>query len=94
VQAAINPALLQEAAEKDLADALKNVAKKADEAWSRGDYAANLQALASLKVPVDAFFEHVMVNADDEALKANRLGLLATLHGAMNRVADLSRLAS
>jgi glycyl-tRNA synthetase beta chain len=94
VQVAINPALLQEAAEKDLADALKNVAKKADEAWSRGDYAANLQALASLKVPVDAFFEHVMVNADDESLKANRLGLLATLHGAMNRVADLSRLAS
>ncbi len=94
VQAAINPALLQEPAEKDLADALKTVAQKADAAWSEGNYAANLQALAALKLPVDAFFEHVMVNAEDPALKANRLGLLATLHGAMNRVADLSRLAS
>ena len=94
VQAAINPVLLQVAAEKDLADALETVAKKADQAWAQGNYAANLQALAALKMPVDAFFEHVMVNAEDPALKANRLGLLATLHGAMNRVADLSRLAS
>jgi glycyl-tRNA synthetase beta chain len=43
---------------------------------------------------VDAFFEHVMVNSDDTALKANRLGLLAMLHAAMNRVADLSKLVS
>ena len=43
---------------------------------------------------MDTFFEQVMVNADDPALKANRLGLLATLHRAMNRVADLSRLAA
>jgi len=42
---------------------------------------------------VDAFFDAVMVNADDAALRANRLALLRTLHGAMNRVADLSRLA-
>ncbi len=94
VQAAINPALLHEAAEKALADALKLVASQADAAWAAGNYEANLQALAALKAPVDAFFEHVMVNADDPALRANRLGLLATLHGAMNRVADLSRLAA
>ena len=50
-------------------------------------------ALAALKTPVDAFFDGVMVNADDPALRANRLGLLATLHAAMNRVADLSKLA-
>jgi glycyl-tRNA synthetase beta chain len=47
-----------------------------------------------LKAPVDAFFDGVMVNAEDAALKANRLGLLATLHEAMNQVADLSRLAA
>ena len=49
---------------------------------------------AALKGPVDAFFDAVMVNAEDRALRANRLGLLATLHAAMNRVADLARLAA
>ena len=94
VEAVINAALLVEPAEKDLAVALKKVAASADIAWDMGDYTANLQALAALKEPVDAFFESVMVNADDPALKANRLGLLATMHHAMNRVADLSKLAA
>ena len=94
VEANINDALLQEAAEKALADALKSVAPAADKAWAAGNYTENLQALAALKAPVDAFFDGVMVNAEDPALKANRLGLLATLHAAMNRVADLSKLAS
>ena len=94
VEASINEALLVEPAEKDLANALKTVAASADIACTKGDYTANLQALAALKTPVDAFFESVMVNADDPALKANRLGLLATLHAAMNRVADLSKLAT
>jgi glycyl-tRNA synthetase beta chain len=66
----------------------------ADAAWAAGQYAESLQALAGLKAPVDDFFDKVMVNAEDPALKANRLGLLATLHAAMNRVADLSRLAA
>ena len=48
----------------------------------------------AIKAPVDDFFNSVMVNADDPALKANRLGLLATLHTALNRVADLSKLAT
>ena len=74
--------------------ALDHVAPAAQAAFDRGDYTANLQALAALKVPVDTFFDQVMVNADDPTLKANRLGLLATLHQAMNRVADLSRLAA
>ena len=52
------------------------------------------QSLAALRVPVDAFFDAVMVNAEDAQLRANRLGLLATLHQAMNRVADLSRLSA
>ncbi|MFS2034939.1 glycine--tRNA ligase subunit beta [Polaromonas sp. CT11-55] len=94
VEAAIKPELLQEAAEKSLAESLKTVAPKAEAAFASGDYAASLQALAALKAPVDAFFDGVMVNAEDPALRANRLGLLATLHQAMNRVADLSKLAS
>jgi len=94
VEAAVKPELLQEAAEKSLAEALKAVAPKAEAAFASGDYAASLQALAALKAPVDAFFDGVMVNAEDPALRANRLGLLATLHQAMNRVADLSKLAS
>ena len=77
-----------------LAAALAEVEPLADRAFEQGDHAASLQALAALKAPVDTFFDQVMVNADDPALKANRLGLLATLHEAMNRVADLSRLAA
>jgi glycyl-tRNA synthetase beta chain len=73
---------------------LQTIAPAADAAFERGDYSASLQALAALKAPVDAFFEHVMVNAEDPALRANRLALLAGLQRAMNRVADLSRLAT
>jgi glycyl-tRNA synthetase beta chain len=94
VAASVSTSLLKEHAEIDLHAALLLVQPLSDEAYSRGDYTASLTALAGLKAPVDAFFEHVMVNADDAALKANRLGLLATLHAAMNRVADLSKLAS
>ncbi len=94
VETKVNPALLQESAEKSLAEALQSVAPRAEAAFTAGDYAVSLQALAALKAPVDAFFEGVMVNAEDPALRANRLGLLATLHQAMNRVADLSKLAS
>jgi glycyl-tRNA synthetase beta chain len=94
VEAKIDPALLKEPAETALANALKFVAPSADAALASGNYTANLQALAALKAPVDEFFDKVMVNAEDPALKANRLGLLATLHAAMNRVADLSKLAS
>jgi glycyl-tRNA synthetase beta chain len=94
VTAEVNASLLQEPAEKALHQALANTKPKADQLFENGDYAASLQALAALKAPVDTFFEDVMVNAEDPALKANRLGLLATLHQAMNRVADLSKLAS
>ena len=52
------------------------------------------QTLAALRGPVDAFFDGVMVNAEDAALRANRQALLSRLHQAMNRVADLSRLAA
>jgi glycyl-tRNA synthetase beta chain len=92
--AAINPALLHEVAEQQLASALQQIAPQANAAFERGDFTASLQTLAALKGPVDAFFDGVMVNAEDPALRANRLALLAQLQQAMNRVADLSRLAS
>jgi glycyl-tRNA synthetase beta chain len=91
--AGVDPALLREPAEAALAAALAAAAPLADAAYERGDYAASLQALAMLKTPVDAFFDGVMVNAEDLALRRNRLALLGKLHAAMNRVADLSRLA-
>jgi glycyl-tRNA synthetase beta chain len=89
----LDPARLVEPAEQALATALEDVAPQANAAFDRGDHTASLQALAVLKGPVDDFFECVMVNADDPALRRNRLALLSRLHAAMNRVADLSRLA-
>ncbi len=94
VEAETDAALLEEPAEIALHAALAEVKPKADAAFGRGDYTASLAALAALKAPVDAFFDHVMVNVEDEALRANRLGLLAILHQAMNRVADLSKLSA
>ena len=93
-RARVDPALLIEPAEAALAAALAQATPRADAAFAAGDYSASLQSLAVLKAPVDTFFEAVMVNVDDPALRANRLALLAQLHQAMNRVADLSRLNS
>lgn len=94
IQAQVNVSLLQEPAEIALNNALLSVKPEADKQFETGDYTNSLKALAALKAPVDDFFDNVMVNAEDAALKANRLGLLATLHQTMNRVADLSKLAS
>jgi len=94
VDAHVSEVLLAEAAEIALYAAMKDVAPRADAQFEAGDYTASLQTLAALRTPVDAFFEGVMVNADDSQIRANRLGLLATLHAAMNRVADLSKLAA
>jgi glycyl-tRNA synthetase beta chain len=92
-EVAVDPARLVEPAEQALAAALDAVAPRAEAAFAAGDLTASLQALAALKAPVDAFFDAVMVNAEDPALRANRLALLRALHRAMNRVADLARLA-
>ena len=94
VPATVDAALLCEAAEQALAAALQRVAPEADAAFEQGDHTRSLQLLAQLKAQVDAFFDAVMVNADDPALRANRLALLGALQRAMNRVADLSRLAA
>ena len=94
VHAQVNEAMLFEDAERHLAGALKNIQPIADSLFHNGEYAASLRELAAFKDPVDAFFDSVMVNDADPHLRANRLGLLKCLHDAMNRVADLSRLAS
>ena len=94
IAAEVNASLLKEPAEQALAEALNQEKPKADQLFEAGDYTASLQALAVLKAPVDAFFDNVMVNAEEVALKNNRLALLNQLHQAMNRVADLSKLAS
>ncbi|MGQ3096287.1 MAG: glycine--tRNA ligase subunit beta, partial [Roseateles sp.] len=77
-----------------LATAIAEVQPAADRLFEQHDYTGSLKALAALKAPVDAFFDGVMVNAEVPALRANRLALLGRLHAAMNRVADLSRLAT
>jgi glycyl-tRNA synthetase beta chain len=91
---AVDPERLVEPAERQLHDALLDVAPRADELFAEGEYTDSLRRLAALRAPVDAFFDAVMVNAEDAALRANRLALLARLHQSMNRVADLSRLAA
>ncbi len=90
----VQPSLLQEPAEKALHDALSAMRGAAVAKFASGDYQGALAACAALRGPVDAFFEAVMVNADDAALRKNRLALLAELHGLMNTIADLSRLAN
>ena len=94
VDAHVSEVLLKEPAEIALYAAMKNVLPGANAQFDAGDYTASLQTLAALRAPVDAFFEGVMVNAEKMDLRLNRLGLLATLHQAMNRVADLSKLAT
>lgn len=90
----IDVALLQEPAEQALHQILSQIAPKAETAFAAGDYTASLQMLAALKEPVDTFFDKVMVNTDDAALRANRLALLLQLQHAMNRIADISKLAT
>jgi glycyl-tRNA synthetase beta chain len=90
----LQPAALHEPAEQALHAALLQVGPASAQAVDAGRYTEGLQALAALKAPVDRFFDQVMVNTDDDAVRRNRLALLASLHRAMNRVADLSRLAA
>jgi len=94
VDAHVNPALLQEDAEKGLFAVMQRLLPESESQFNAGDYTASLQTLAALRAPVDAFFDDVMVNAEEMDLRLNRQGLLKSLHVAMNRVADLSRLAA
>jgi glycyl-tRNA synthetase beta chain len=91
---AVSEALLQEDAEKTLFAAIVRVRPAVDAAFAARDFTGTLKTLAQLRDDVDAFFNGVMVMADDPAMRNNRLALLASLHGMMNRVADISKLAS
>ncbi len=94
ISAQVDVSLLQESAEQTLHKALVDILPIIDEAFAAGDYTASLQTLAALKSPIDTFFDHVMVNAEDESLRRNRLALLADLREVMNQVADISKLAT
>ena len=90
VEAIVSESLLIEPAEKALYAAMQQIAPQAQTQFEAGDYTGSLQTLAALRVPVDAFFDDVMVNAEAMDLRLNRQGLLKTLYLTMNRVADLS----
>lgn len=90
--ASVDQSLLQETAEKNLSLALEQKVKDVTPLFDRGNYSAGLQSLADLKTPVDTFFDEVLVMADDESLKNNRLALLAQLRNLFLRVADISHL--
>jgi glycyl-tRNA synthetase beta chain len=92
--ASIKAELLVEPAEANLATKMKLLESDVTGAFAQGDFAGALQTLARMRDEVDAFFNDVMVMADDEALRNNRLALLSILHGMMNRVADISKLAA
>jgi glycyl-tRNA synthetase beta chain len=85
---------LVEPAERALQEAIRKVSDNAKALYENGDYTGYLKSFAVLKAPVDAFFDKVMVMVEDEKLRRGRLALLRDLRDAMNRVADLSKLAA
>jgi glycyl-tRNA synthetase beta chain len=90
---AVDPGKLQEPAEQALAQAINTLKPQAQAQLAQGDFTGNLPTMAQSKDAVEAFFNDIMVMADDPAIRANRLALLADLHQVMNQVADISRLA-
>lgn len=90
---AVDPALFSDEAERVLADRLARQATQQDTELQRGAYTEALRALAALQAPVDAFFDAVMVMADDAKVRSNRLALLAQLDATCRRVADVSLLS-
>ncbi|EAS62832.1 glycine--tRNA ligase subunit beta [Photobacterium angustum] len=88
----VDNSLLVEAAEKELAEKVSAVVAALEPVFATGDYQTALTELASLREPVDAFFDNVMVMADDEKLKVNRLALLNLLRNQFLKVADISLL--
>ncbi|MGD9915103.1 MAG: glycine--tRNA ligase subunit beta [Rhizobiaceae bacterium] len=89
----VDPALLREEAETSLHSAIGTAEKDAAAAISAEDFAAAMRALSALRAPVDTFFEHVLVNDPDAAVRANRLALLARIRTATGQVADFSKIA-
>jgi glycyl-tRNA synthetase beta chain len=93
VRTDFDAALLVLPEEKALAGAFKRLQQPVEQAYRDLEYTSALKALAALKAPVDAFFDKVMVMDKDARVRDNRIGFLGTLHGTMNRIADLSKLA-
>ena len=89
---AVDESLLSEDAEKNLFETLNLLSKTVEPLFDSGDYESALSKLSSLRDPVDAFFDSVMVMADDEAIKNNRIALLNNMNQLFLRAADLSRL--
>ncbi|HET7729357.1 MAG TPA: glycine--tRNA ligase subunit beta [Usitatibacter sp.] len=89
-----DPALLQLPEEKRLQESLAEVTALVERKFAQNDYAGTLSALAAMRADVDAFFDKVLVNAEDPGLRAARLGLLSRLGAVMNKVADISKLSS
>jgi len=85
---------LKEPAEISLFEALQAASRSAKPLFDSGDFAGYLKTFASLKSPVDSFFDTVMVMADDKKLRENRLALLTDMRKAMNRFSDISKLAT
>ncbi|HEX2020783.1 MAG TPA: glycine--tRNA ligase subunit beta [Aurantimonas sp.] len=90
---AVSLDLLTEHEEKVLAGAIDRAEMELDEALAVGNYEHAMAALARLRIPVDAFFDKVLVNAEEGAVRANRLALLTRIRAATRRVADFSRIA-
>ncbi|QEE26200.1 glycine--tRNA ligase subunit beta [Rhodanobacter glycinis] len=88
----VDPAYFESAVEVALAEALASAHHDTAQALRRGDYTEALARLARLQAPVDAFFEGVMVNADDARVRANRLALLGQLSTQFGAIADIARL--
>jgi len=93
VAAAVDPALFRDEAERRLFAAVNQAEKEARQAIQDEDFSAAMRALAALREPVDSFFEDVLVNDEDQAVRANRLALLARIRAATAAVADFSRIA-
>ena len=92
--AGVDPALLTEPAEKALAGVVEKVRPDVAARFAANDYAGSLKVLAQAREPVDTFFNDVMVMAEDPKVRGNRVALLRELHGLMNQVADISKLAA
>jgi glycyl-tRNA synthetase beta chain len=90
----VDEALLQESAEKELWEAVKQKQKEVEPLFQEQKYTRGLESLASLREKVDTFFDHVMVMTDDEALRNNRLALLSQLRALFLQVADISLLSN
>ena len=88
----INLTACVEPAEKALAETVLALRTEVQPLIAQGDYTAVLDKLANLRAPVDSFFDNVMVNAEDPALRQNRLAILNTLQGLFLQVADISLL--